>query len=114
MEIIAQGTSVKLSTRKVRLVAGLLRNLSAKEAIDKLSLVSKRPARSLMQIIKSAIANAIHNGKLKEDSLIIKRVDVTEGPALKRFRPSTRGRVHKYKKRSSHIRVILEERKKGN
>jgi large subunit ribosomal protein L22 len=42
--------------------------------------------------------------------LIIKSIDVNEGAFLKRYRPSTRGRIHPYKKRTSHIRIVLEER----
>ncbi len=111
MEIIAQSKSVKIAPRKVRLVVDALRRKSIREAIDMLKLIRKRSAGVLMKVLKSAISNAANTGKLKEDDLAIKSIDVFEGPSLKRYRPSTRGRVHPYKKRSSHIKIILEVKK---
>ncbi len=110
MQIIAKSTAVRISPRKVRLIAGALSNLSAKEALVRLSVLNKRSSYVLINVLKSAIANAIHNAKKQEDNLLVKQVLVSEGPFLKRFHPSTRGRVHPYKKRSSHIKVVLEER----
>lgn len=111
MEIIAKSHSVRISTRKVRLVADTIRNKSVDQALSILTLINKRGTYSLYKTLKSAISNAINNAKLKQDLLVIKSIEIGEGPFLKRFRPSTRGRVHPYKKRSSHIRIILEERK---
>lgn len=109
MEFFAKTKSVAISPRKVRLVVRALKNLSLVQVQNVLATLEKRPALVLQKIIKSAIANAIHNGKLKEESLVIKRIEVLDGPALKRFHPSTRGRVHPYKKRTSHITVIVGE-----
>jgi large subunit ribosomal protein L22 len=64
----------------------------------------------LCKTLKSAVANAKNNAKLDEANLVIKAIEVSEGPAFKRFRPSTRGRVHPYKKRTSNITVILEDK----
>lgn len=108
MEIKAESKGVKISPRKLRLVADLVRKMELKDAINTLSLVEKRAALPLLKTIKSALSNALNNAKLKEESLILKTVEIKEGPALKRYRPSTRGRVHPYKKRSSHIKVVLE------
>lgn len=109
MEITAKSKSVRISPRKVRLIAALIRNIPAKRALDDLFWIKKRAAGAVSKTIKSAIANAVHNAKITEDNLIIKRVEVNEGPAFKRFHPSTRGRVHPYKKKSSHLTIILEE-----
>lgn len=111
MEYIAQSKSVRVSTRKVRLIADIIRKKSVNDALLKLSLTQKRAVISIEKTLKSAIANATHNAKADIDNLVIKSVEVNEGPFLKRFRPSTRGRVHPYKKRSSHIRITLEDKK---
>lgn len=108
MEIVAVSRSVRISSRKVRLVADAIRNKSATQALNALTLIKKRGASSLYKTLKSAIANAVNNAKLKEDSLVVKSINIDAGPFLKRYRPSTRGRVHPYKKRSSHIKIILE------
>ncbi|HSW97995.1 MAG TPA: 50S ribosomal protein L22 [Candidatus Saccharimonadales bacterium] len=110
MEVTASAKSLRISTRKVRLVADSIRKMSAKQALATLSLVEKRSASSLTKILKSAIANAVNNAKLIEDNLVIDQLIVTEGPFLKRFHASTRGRIHPYKKRSSHIRIVLKEK----
>ena len=103
--------SVRISTRKVRLVADAVRNMPTQQAISMLSLVHKRGATILLKTIKSAVANAVNNGKLTEDKLVIDKLEVQEGAFLKRFHASTRGRVHPFKKRSTHITVILKEEK---
>lgn len=109
MEFVAVSKSVRISPRKIRLVASALgRNVVVKKALTKLALARKRSSVAIEKTLQSAIANAVHNGKLKEEDLILKRLDVMEGTPLKRYHPSTRGRVHPYKKRSSHIRVVVE------
>ena len=110
MEIIATSQSVRVSARKVRLVADEIRKLSAEEALKVLAFVKKRGAYPLLKTLKSAVSNAKNNKNIDLDNLKIKSILVTDGPAFKRFHPSTRGRVHPYKKRSSHIKIILEEK----
>lgn len=109
MQVVARIKEVRISTRKVRLVADAVRNLSVQEALDALSVIEKRGANDLEKVLKSAIANAVNNSKLDRANLKIVAIDVNEGTALKRFHPSTRGRVHPYKKRSSSIRIVLED-----
>ena len=108
MEIIAFSRSIRISPRKVRLVADSIRNLSLDKALNVLSMTQKRGATVLNTIFKSAIANAINNSKKSMDALSIKGIEVWDGPSIKRFHASTRGRAHPYKKRSSHIKIILE------
>jgi len=110
MEIIAQTKSVRISPRKVRLVADAVRKLSVEQALQALAVVKKRGSLVIEKTLRSALANAVNNKNLSEESLFIKAIDVTEGPALKRFHASTRGRVHPFKKKSSHIRVVLAEK----
>lgn len=110
MEIIAQSLNIRIAPRKVRLVADAIRNLPIDQALNRLLLIRKRGAPALYETVKSAIANALNNAKLDRNNLIIKKIEVSEGSRLKRYRPSTRGRVHPYKKRSSHIKIILTEK----
>lgn len=109
MEIKAESNNVRMSPRKVSLIASVLRKKTVQEALVILSVVRQRAGGVLKKTLQSAIANAVHNAKLKEAMLIIKKIEITQAQSLKRFHPSTRGRVHPYKKRGSNIRIILEE-----
>lgn len=113
MEVIAR-TSVRVAPRKVRLVADAIRKLSLDEALKNLSVIKNRGSVSLEKTLRSAIANAVNNNKLKQDALSIKSIDVLESPAYKRFHPSTRGRVHPYKRRGSNIKIVLEAKEENN
>lgn len=111
MEVVAVSKSVKISPRKVRLVADSIRNLSIGQALNTLILLEKKSALAIGKTLKSALANAKNNAKLAEENLYIKRIEIGEGVVLKRFKPSTRGRTHPLKKRSSHIRIVLTDDK---
>jgi len=111
MEYTAVAKGIRMGPRKVRLVADSIRKIdSIDKSLSVLSLLKKRAANPIEKTLKSAVANAINRGAKKED-LFIKSMEVMEGPALKRLKPSTRGRAHPYKKRSSHIRIILSDDK---
>ena len=109
MQTVTRANDIRISTRKVRLIADAIKNMGVSEALDALSVIEKRGAKSLEKVLKSAIANAVNNSKLEKNNLVIKAIDVNEGTSLKRYHPSTRGRVHPYKKRSTNIRIVLEE-----
>ena len=111
MEIIAEANYIRMSPRKVIPVTEAIKSLSPLVALEKLALMPKRAAKPVAKVIKSAIANATNNSKLSADILRIKSIVVGSGPALKRWRPVSRGRAHPYKKRMSHIKVVLEENK---
>lgn len=108
MEIIAVSKSVRIAPRKVRLVADAIRKLSLENALIALQNMDKRGSSPLFKTLKSAIANAKNNKKLEQEALRIKMIDIMDAPFYKRFRPSTRGRVHPYKRRGSHIKIVLE------
>lgn len=110
MKLSATSRGVTISARKVRIVADTIHNISVARALSLLSIERKRGAGALLKTLKSASANAVNNAKANEDSLFISSVEVTDGPALKRFHASTRGRVHPYKRRTSHIRITLAEK----
>lgn len=82
------------------------------EALATLRVMNKRAALAVSKTLQSAVANAVHNAKLERSALQITSIEVNEGQALKRYHPSTRGRIHPYKKRSSHIKIVVAEKKK--
>ena len=112
MEAKAKAKSVRISPRKIRLVADAIRNLTIDEALQVLWITKKKASRVLEKTLESAIANAVNNSKLDRKDLVIESIMISEGQALKRFHPSSRGRVHPYKKKSSHISIVLKEVKK--
>lgn len=95
-----------MSPRKIRLVTDLIKKMKPAEAVEKLPFVQKRAAESVAKVIKSALANAKAQG-VSETDLIIKEIQVGEGPRLKRGMAASRGRWHQFKHRMSHIRVVL-------
>ncbi|MBP6882628.1 MAG: 50S ribosomal protein L22 [Candidatus Levybacteria bacterium] len=109
MQVIATATQIRISPRKARLVADAVRDLPLVQALAALDVIEKRGSGVIKKTIMSAVANATNNAKMQKDNLKIFRLEISEGPALKRYHASTRGRIHPYKRRSSHIRVILEE-----
>ena len=111
MEIIASTKSIRVAPRKVRLVADAIRNLSLEQALKNLSVIKNRGSVVLEKTLKSAIANALNNNNLKQETLTIKSIFVSEAPAYKRFHPSTRGRVHPYKRKGSHVKIVLTDNK---
>lgn len=112
MQFIAQARGVKISSRKIRIVAETVRRQPVEKALTILSIMDKRGATALERAVRSAAANALHTKQVPAEQLLVKTIDVLEGQAMKRFHPSTRGRVHPYKKRTSHVKVILEKREK--
>lgn len=99
------------SPRKLRLVVEVVKKMKPVEAVEKLPFVQKRAAGDLAKVIKSAIANAKAQG-VSDTDLVFKEIQIGEGPRLKRGRAASRGMWHPFKKRMSHIRVVLVSVKK--
>lgn len=108
-EIIAISKFVRVSPKKVRLLAEVVKTFPPAEALVRLGFLKKAGAKELAQTLKSALANAENNLKIAKESLKIKKIEIGGGPALKRFRAVARGVAHQYKRRTSHIKIILEE-----
>jgi len=100
---------IRISPKKVNLVAALVRNKLAVEAVDILKFTTKKAAPIIKKVIESAMANAENNFKQKKDSLFVKEIIVTEGTTYKRRNAISRGRTHPILKRTSHITVKLEQ-----
>jgi large subunit ribosomal protein L22 len=113
MEAIAVQKHVRMSPRKLRLVADSVRGLTPLRAIEMLPYVEKRAAKPLEKVIRAAIANAKVKGA-KEEELVFKELQIGEGRTLKRMMAVSRGQGHSIMKRMSHIRVVLESRTKDS
>ncbi|RLA82796.1 MAG: 50S ribosomal protein L22 [Deltaproteobacteria bacterium] len=111
MEVMARARYLRISPRKARLVADLVRGKKVDEALGILAFTKKKFARQLTKIIQSAVANAEHNTNMDVDSLWIKRIFVDQGPMLKRYRPRAMGRATMIRRRTSHVTVVLDEMK---
>ena len=99
----------RISPRKASVVAGMIRNKKASEALDILKFTSNKPAQMLYKTLHSAISNAEHNGSKSRDNLVVKEVVINKGPSYKRYLPSTRGRALPLVKPTSHITIELAE-----
>jgi large subunit ribosomal protein L22 len=111
MESSALLRHARISPRKVRLVADLVRGRDVSEAVEMLKFTRKRSAPILGRLIESAVSNAKEKmSSLDEDRLYIKTIMVDGGSTLRRWTPRAHGRATRIRKRTSHIRVVLDER----
>jgi len=113
MEVKAILRRVRIAPRKARLVVDAVRNAEAIEAKRQLQVMPKDAASVVLKLLNSAIANAEHNNKLKAEDLYIARAFVDEGPTLKRWMPRAFGRATQILKRTSHITLVLSEKKEA-
>ncbi|MCP4144021.1 MAG: 50S ribosomal protein L22 [bacterium] len=109
----AVGRFVRISPRKARLVADLVRGKRVDQAINILGLTTKKASPIMQKVIESAMANAKSNGDFEitpdDSSFIIDEVRVDEGPTMKRIRPRAQGRAFQILKRTSHIKVTVAQ-----
>jgi large subunit ribosomal protein L22 len=110
MEVTAIARHIRMSPRKVRLVADLVRGLDVDKAAAQLRFIQKAAAKPVLKVILSAAANAEHNFKRPAGGLYVKTIRVDGGPTLKRWRARAFGRAGSIRKRSCHIWVGLDSR----
>jgi len=108
MSVQAVAKGVRMSPRKVAVVAALVRGRSVADALIILEHTPRRSALPVIKAIASARANADHNHNLKPATLQITEISVTPGPRLKRYRPAAHGRALPFQRRTSHIRVVVD------
>lgn len=108
MPAIAHQKGVRISPRKVAVVAALVRGRSVQDALTILDFTPRRAAGPVKEAIKSAAANAEHNHSYKPGTLEITEISVTSGPRLKRYIPAARGRARRFQRKTSHIKVIVD------
>jgi len=99
----------RISDRKARLVADLIRGRRCDEAVELLKYTHKRAARMVDKVLKSAMSNA-NEQEATMTKLYIAEARVDPGPAIKRWQPKDRGRAHPILKRTSHIFVVVDEK----
>jgi len=110
MAVSAKIKYLKISPRKVRLVADLIRNKPVAQAETILRFTAKKASRSLSKLLASAVANAKNNFKLDPSTLYVSKIMVDGGPMQKRTFPRSRGRADMIQKKTSHITIELDEK----
>ena len=113
MQAKAVARTVRIAPRKARLVVDLIRGKQVGEAVAILNHTPKAASPIVEKLLKSAIANAEHNYEMDANNLVVAQVFVDEGPTMKRFRPRAQGRASPINKRTSHITIVLSEKKEG-
>lgn len=109
-EFKATALKVRVSARKARLVANLVRSKHVQEASDILKNCQKKSAPVILKLLNSAMAAADQKSMVDKDRLFVSSIYVDEGPTAKRFLPRAQGRATPIRKRSSHITVKLLEK----
>lgn len=112
MPAIAHQKGVRISPRKVAVVAALVRGRSVEDALTILDYTPRRSAQEVKDAIKSAAANAEHNHNYKPGTLEITEISVTAGPRLKRWMPAARGRARRFQRKTSHIKIVVDGEKR--
>ncbi len=107
MEVVAITRNLRMSSRKVRLVADVVRGMDAVKAESQLRFIPKAASLPIEKLLKSALANAEHNFRLGKDSLFVKAITVDQGAVLKRWRARAFGRAAPIHKHSCHITLTL-------
>ncbi|HCM41459.1 MAG: 50S ribosomal protein L22 [Bdellovibrionales bacterium GWC1_52_8] len=111
MQVSAKLSSIRITPRKIGLLADEVRGKGINEALTYLRFSPrKRTAEALYKLIKSAAANADQKGTVDVDTLYVKTILVGQGVTMKRFRPRAKGSAFKINKKTSHISVTLAEK----
>ncbi len=110
MEVKASAKEVRVAPRKTRLVAENIKSQPVDVALNQLKFSPKKPAKHLYKVLYSAVSNAENETNLDIDNLYVKRVQIDEGPTWKRIRPRAMGRATRILKRTSHIKIIVDEK----
>jgi large subunit ribosomal protein L22 len=115
MEAVAKLRNVRLSPRKMRLVADMIRGQKVSKALDMLKFERKLGASYMSKLLLSAVANweAKNEDTSEIGNLIVSRVFVDGGKMLKRIQPAPQGRAHRILKRSNHVTLVVDVPKEG-
>ncbi|MEC7858597.1 MAG: 50S ribosomal protein L22 [Bacteroidota bacterium] len=117
MEAIAKLKNVPTSTRKMRLIADLIRGMGVDLALNTLKFDAKIASKRMEKLLLSAISNwqeKNKDDKIEDAELFIKEIFVDGGKMIKRLRPAPQGRAHRIRKRSNHVTIVLDSLKKQN
>lgn len=100
----------RISSRKVKIVADLIRGKDVDEALAIVKFTPKASSEVIEKLLKSAIANAENNHEMKHENLYVAEIFANQGPTLKRIRPAAKGSAVRIRKRTSHITIVLKEK----
>ena len=100
----------RISSRKVKIVADLIRGKNVDEALAIVKFTPKASSEVIEKLLKSAIANAENNHGMKHEKLYVAEIFANQGPTLKRIRPAAKGSAVRIRKRTSHITIVLREK----
>ncbi len=100
----------RISARKVKIVADLIRGKDTKEALAIVKFTPKASSDIIEKLLKSAIANAENNHYMDSNNLYVAEIYANQGPTLKRIRPAAKGSAVRIRKRTSHITIVLKEK----
>ena len=103
-------SNIRVSPRKLNLVAALIRNLPAEQAVATLTFSKRRIAAQVKKALESAIANAENNHQLDVDRLVVTRAEVGRSIVMRRFHARGRGRAARVEKWFSHLKIVVAER----
>ena len=103
-------SNLRVSPRKLNLVAGLIRDLPAQQAVATLTFSKRRIAQQVRKALESAIANAENNHQLDVDRLVVWRDEVGRSIVMRRFHARGRGRASRVEKWFSHLKIVVAER----
>ncbi len=103
-------SNLRVSPRKLNLVAGLIRNQPASKAVATLTFSKRRIAHAVRKALESAIANAENNHQLDVDQLVVTRAEVGRSIVMRRFHARGRGRAARIEKWFSHLKIVVAER----
>ena len=99
----------RISARKVKIVADLIRGKKVDEALAIVKFTPKASSELIEKLLKSAIANAENNHGMNRGNLIVSEIFANQGPTLKRIRPAAKGSAVRIRKRTSHITIKVRE-----
>ena len=101
----------RISSRKIKIVADLIKGKNAVEAMNILKFTPKAGSSILAKLLKSAMSKAENNNNLSVNNLVVSEVYANQGPTMKRLMPKAQGRGARIRKRTSHVTVVLREAK---
>jgi large subunit ribosomal protein L22 len=107
-------SNLRVSPRKLNLVAGLIRNMPADKAVATLTFSKRRIAKDVKKVLQSAIANAENNHQLDVDRLIVSRAEVGRAIVMRRFHARGRGRASRIEKWFSNLKIVVREREQDS
>ncbi|MCD6436089.1 MAG: 50S ribosomal protein L22 [Clostridiales bacterium] len=110
MQAKAVAKYIRISPRKMKPIANLVRGKGIKEAQAILKFTPNKGAAIFLKVLNSAIANAENNHKMDAEDLYVSEIYADQGPTMKRWKAGSMGRANPIKRRTSHVGVVVSEK----